>query len=123
MRKNLPSPFVDMRPLFGHAEAVEPELLGHAVDFHAGQADLRGLIRAVDRQRLGLPALETFAGGCFQSGIGDESAELYGGLRLAFSCRERACTDNFKERAFFVLCITRELHLDANVGRCGPQFC
>lgn len=83
MRKNLPSPFVDMRPLFGHAEAVEPELLGHIGDFHAGQADLRGLIGAVDCQRLGLPALETFAGGS-RTGVGHEPVELYGGFRHAF---------------------------------------
>ena len=34
----------------------------HAADLHAGQADLCGLIGAVDRQRLGLPTLESFAG-------------------------------------------------------------
>ena len=85
MRKNLPSPFVNMRPLFDHAEAVEPELLSHAADLHAGQADLCGLIGAVDRQRLGLPAVESFAGRS-RTGVGYEPVELDGGFRYVF-CR------------------------------------
>lgn len=66
---------VDRFPLFGYAETVEPELLGHAADFHAGQADLRGLVGAIDCQRLGLPAFEAFAGRS-RAGVGHEAVEL-----------------------------------------------
>ena len=81
---------------------------------------MRGLIGAVDRQRLGLPAVEILAGGS-RTGVGHESVELHGGLRDAFGRRERACPGEHEIDALFVGGVTRELGLDGDVGRGRSQ--